>query len=114
MLAYPLAILYVFQWLGYQELALPMKREAPLLYMQFADRRVYVVLALALLVIALLISLWVENSRFGMALTRDQAERAGRRGRRHQYLALEDAGADAVGRARRGGRRAVRGRACWS
>src|SRR4051812_8413994 len=69
MLAYPLAILYVFQWLGYQELALPMERESPALYMQFADRRVYVVLALALLVIALLISLWVENTRFGMALT---------------------------------------------
>ena len=96
MLAYPLAMLYVFQWLGYQELALPMKREAPVLYMQFADPRVYVVLALGLLVIALLISLRVENSRFGMALTRDQAERAGRRGRRHRHLALEDAGADAV------------------
>src|SRR5204863_404310 len=68
MLAYPLATLYVFQWLGYQELALPMKREAPLLYMQFEDQRLYVVLALGLLVGALLISLKVENSRFGMAL----------------------------------------------
>ena len=29
MLAYPLALLYVFEWLGYQEVALPMKREAP-------------------------------------------------------------------------------------
>src|ERR1044071_3040739 len=55
MLAYPLATLYVFQWLGYQELPLPMKREAPLLYMQFEDPRAYVVLALGLLVIALLI-----------------------------------------------------------
>src|SRR6516164_7142771 len=27
MLAYPLAMLYVFQWLGYQEVTLPMKRE---------------------------------------------------------------------------------------
>src|SRR6185312_14056405 len=45
MLAYPMALLYVFQWLGYQEVSLPMKREAPLLYMQFADYRVYVVLA---------------------------------------------------------------------
>ena len=45
-----------------------MKREAPLLYMQFDDPRVYVVLALGLLVVALLISLRVENSRFGMAL----------------------------------------------
>src|SRR5437868_5541044 len=68
MLAYPLATLYVFQWLGYQELALPMKREAPLFYMQFEDQRLYVVLALGLLVGALQISLKVENSRFGMAL----------------------------------------------
>src|SRR4029077_16474327 len=62
MLAYPLAILYVFQWLGYQELTLPMKRESALLYMQFDDQRGYVVLALGLLVGALLISLKVENS----------------------------------------------------
>ncbi|MGE5269883.1 MAG: ABC transporter permease subunit, partial [Thiohalocapsa sp.] len=68
MLAYPLATLYVFQWLGYQELTLPMQRQAPLLYMQFADPRWSTVIALALLVLALLISLKVENSRFGMAL----------------------------------------------
>jgi ABC-type branched-subunit amino acid transport system permease subunit len=68
MLAYPLATLYVFQWLGYQEIPLPMKREAPILYMQFADPRAYVALALGLLVISLLISLRVENSRFGMSL----------------------------------------------
>src|SRR5579862_5667080 len=37
MLAYPLAMLSVFQWLGYQEIPLPMKREAPYLYMQFSD-----------------------------------------------------------------------------
>ncbi|MGC2198762.1 MAG: branched-chain amino acid ABC transporter permease, partial [Stellaceae bacterium] len=68
MLAYPLATLYVFQWLGYQEISLPMKREAPVLYMQFTDPRAYVVLALGLLVVALAVSLRVENSRFGMAL----------------------------------------------
>jgi branched-chain amino acid transport system permease protein len=68
MLAYPLAVLYVFQWLGYQEVSLPMKREAPFLYMQFADPRGYVVLAVGLLVIALAVSLRVENSRFGRAL----------------------------------------------
>jgi branched-chain amino acid transport system permease protein len=68
MLAYPLATLYVFQWLGYQEISLPMKREAPVLYMQFTDPRAYVALALGLLVIALVVSLRVENSRFGMAL----------------------------------------------
>jgi ABC-type branched-subunit amino acid transport system ATPase component/ABC-type branched-subunit amino acid transport system permease subunit len=70
MLAYPLAMQPIFQWLGYQELALPMKRgESAIAYMQFADPRVYVALALALVVAALAISLWVENSRFGMALT---------------------------------------------
>jgi branched-chain amino acid transport system permease protein len=68
MLAYPLATLYVFQWLGYQEISLPMKREAPILYMQFTDPRAYVVLALGLLVLALAVSLRVENSRFGTAL----------------------------------------------
>ncbi|MGE3782606.1 MAG: ATP-binding cassette domain-containing protein, partial [Alphaproteobacteria bacterium] len=98
MLAYPLAILYVFQWLGYQELALPMERDAPALYMQFADRRVYVVLALALLVIALLISLWVENTRFGMALTaikqnEPAAEAAGIDTWRWKMLALMLSGA---------------------
>ena len=78
--------------------------------MQFDDRRVYVVLALALLVVVLLISLQVENSRFGMSLTRDQAERAGRRGGRHQHLALEDAGADAGARDGGGRRRVLRRR----
>src|SRR5438874_9578864 len=59
MLAYPLATLYVFQWLGYQQLALPINPDAPLLQMQFEDQRLYVVLALGVLVAALLISLRV-------------------------------------------------------
>src|SRR5437899_12924328 len=98
MLAYPLATLYVFQWLGYQELALPMKREAPLLYMQFEDQRFYVVLALGLLVAALLISLKVENSRFGMSLVaikqnEPAAEAAGINTWRWKMLALMLSGA---------------------
>jgi branched-chain amino acid transport system permease protein len=68
MLAYPMALLYVFQWLGYQEVPLPMKREHAAFYMQFADYRVYIVLAVALLVVALVVSLAVERSRFGMSL----------------------------------------------
>ncbi|HEX7969350.1 MAG TPA: branched-chain amino acid ABC transporter ATP-binding protein/permease [Stellaceae bacterium] len=68
MLAYPLALLYVFEWLGYQEVPLPMKREAPAWYMQFSDFRVYVALALALMVAAMLVSLVIERSRFGMSL----------------------------------------------
>ena len=34
-----LALLYVFEWLGYQEETLPMMREAPASYMQFGDQR---------------------------------------------------------------------------
>jgi branched-chain amino acid transport system permease protein len=68
MLAYPMALLYVFEWLGYQEVPLPMKREAPGFYMQFSDYRVYIALAVGLLVISLLISLAIERSRFGMSL----------------------------------------------
>ncbi len=68
MLAYPMALLYVFEWLGYQEVPLPMKREAPAFYMQFSDYRVYIALAVALMVISLIISLAIERSRFGMSL----------------------------------------------
>jgi ABC-type branched-subunit amino acid transport system ATPase component/ABC-type branched-subunit amino acid transport system permease subunit len=69
MLAYPMALLYVFVWLGYQEVPLPMKREEPAFYMQFSDYRMYIALAVGLLVVSLLISLAVERSRFGMSLT---------------------------------------------
>ncbi len=68
MLAYPLALLYVFEWLGYQEVAVPMKRDAPAAYMQFADQRVYVFLALALLSAAMIVTRLVERSRFGRSL----------------------------------------------
>jgi ABC-type branched-subunit amino acid transport system ATPase component/ABC-type branched-subunit amino acid transport system permease subunit len=68
MLAYPLALLYIFQWLGYQEVPLPMKREHAALFMQFDDHRIYAVLALGLLIVAILIGLMVERSRFGMSL----------------------------------------------
>jgi len=68
MLAYPLALLYIFQWLGYQEVPLPMKREHAALYMQFDDHRIYAALALAMMIAAILVSLVVERSRFGMSL----------------------------------------------
>src|SRR5918996_1255916 len=68
MLAYPLAMLYVFEWLGYQEVTLPMKREAAGLYMQFADHRIYVLIALAMLIGIVIVTRIVERSRFGMAL----------------------------------------------
>ncbi len=98
MLAYPLATLYVFQWLGYQELTLPMKRESAAAYMQFGDPRVYVMLALGLLVVTLAISLTVENSRFGMSLmaikqNEPAAEAAGIDTWRWKMLALMLSGA---------------------
>ncbi len=82
MLAYPLALLYIFEWLGYQEVALPMKRETPVLYMQFENPLAYIALALALLLAALGITSLLSHSRFGMSLLaikldEDAAEAAG-------------------------------------
>jgi len=68
MLAYPLVLLYLFQWLGYQEVSLPMKREAAAAYMQFADQRIYILISAVLLAIALAINLYVARSRFGLSL----------------------------------------------
>ena len=68
MLAYPLAILYVFEWLGFQEITLPIKRESPIAYMQFGDPRIYTLLALAMLFGTILLTQVIERSRFGMAL----------------------------------------------
>jgi ABC-type branched-subunit amino acid transport system ATPase component/ABC-type branched-subunit amino acid transport system permease subunit len=68
MLAYPLAILYVFEWMGFQEITLPIKRESPIAYMQFGDPRIYTLLALAMLFGTILLTQVIERSRFGMAL----------------------------------------------
>ena len=68
MLAYPLAILYVFEWLGFQEITLPIKRDHPIAYMQFGDPRIYTLLALAMVLATILLTLRIESSRFGMAL----------------------------------------------
>jgi ABC-type branched-subunit amino acid transport system ATPase component/ABC-type branched-subunit amino acid transport system permease subunit len=68
MLAYPLALLHLFDWAGYTEVSLPMKRENALAFMQFADQRWYAVIALGVLVVVVLISLRIERSRFGLSL----------------------------------------------
>jgi len=98
MLAYPLALMYVFEWLGYQELALPMRRDAPLAFMQFADQRVYAWIATALMVAAMLLTARVERSRFGVsliAIKEDEAaaEAAGVRTLRWKLLAITLSGA---------------------
>jgi ABC-type branched-subunit amino acid transport system ATPase component/ABC-type branched-subunit amino acid transport system permease subunit len=87
MLAYPLAMLYIFEWLGYQEVTLPMKRESPGLYMQFADQRIYTLIALCMLIAIVIITRAVERSRFGMALIAIKQNEA----------AAEAAGIDAFG-----------------
>ncbi len=125
MLAYPLAMLYVFEWLGYQEVSLPMKREAPAAYVQFSDPRTYIALAMVLLVIAMIVSLHVERSRFGLSLLAIKQNEAAAEAAGIDALALEDARDHAERRDRRRGRRALRGRApggdaadhvrrCWS
>jgi len=68
MLAYPLAMLYVFQWLGYPEITVPRVLDNPALYMQFSDGRVYTFLALVLLTVVVAVSRQIERTRFGMAL----------------------------------------------
>jgi branched-chain amino acid transport system permease protein len=68
MLAYPLALLYVFEWLGYQEVAVPMMRASPTAYLQFADGRIYIFVALALTLGAMVLTRVLERSRYGMAL----------------------------------------------
>src|SRR5262249_24115803 len=68
MLAYPLALLYVFEWAGIFEVSLPMKRENPDAFMQFADQRWNALLALILMIGAMLASIRIERSRFGLAL----------------------------------------------
>src|SRR5690349_14658239 len=59
MLAYPLAILYVLQYLGFQEVSLPMHRENPAAYLEFSDPRLYTLVAVGLLVAGLIICMVV-------------------------------------------------------
>ena len=68
MLAYPLSLLYVFEWLGFQELTIPMRRDAPIAYMQFQDPRINTLVALVMLVGTVIVTRLIERTRFGMAL----------------------------------------------
>jgi ABC-type branched-subunit amino acid transport system ATPase component/ABC-type branched-subunit amino acid transport system permease subunit len=86
MLAYPLALLNIFEWLGFQEVALPMMRENPVAYMQFSDNRVYGVMALVVMILALVLSFKIERSRFGLSL----------RAIKQNEIAAEASGIDAL------------------
>jgi branched-chain amino acid transport system permease protein len=67
-LAYPLIFRIVMDWLGYQEVAIPMKREAPGWFMQFSEPRSFDLLALAVLAATLALSHAIETSRLGYRL----------------------------------------------
>ena len=67
-LAYPLIFRIVMDFLGYQEVSIPMVRDRPAAFMQFRDPRAYDLLALAALAGTLLLSQWIEGSRLGYAL----------------------------------------------
>lgn len=68
MLAYPLAILYFLQYLGFQEMSLPMHREHPVGYLAFTEPRWFTVVGMGVLAAGLIVAMLVENSRFGLAL----------------------------------------------
>lgn len=68
MLAYPLALMYVFLWLGFPEVSVPRVHDNPAAYMQFSDGRVYTLIAMIFLIAVVVLSKAIETSRFGMAL----------------------------------------------
>src|SRR5262245_25840881 len=67
-LAYPLIFRIVMDYLGYQEVAIPMVRDRPALFMQFTEPRSFALLALAILAATLVLSHLVETSRLGYSL----------------------------------------------
>jgi len=67
-LAYPLIFRIVMDWLGYQEVAIPMQRERPGWFMQFTEPRSFDVLALGVLAATLVLSRLIETSRLGYRL----------------------------------------------
>jgi branched-chain amino acid transport system permease protein len=67
-LAYPLIFRIVMDYLGYQEVAIPMMRERPGLFMQFAEPIYFDLLALGILAATLVLSRLVETSRLGYSL----------------------------------------------
>jgi ABC-type branched-subunit amino acid transport system ATPase component/ABC-type branched-subunit amino acid transport system permease subunit len=67
-LAYPLIFRIVMDYLGYQEVAIPMMREQPGLFMQFTESRAFDLLALGILAATLVMSRLIETSRLGYSL----------------------------------------------
>lgn len=68
MLAYPSLFIFLFDWMGWQELIFPQRPDARVLFMQFQDPRVMTLIAVAICIAVLLLTLVVEHSRFGLAM----------------------------------------------
>lgn len=68
MLAYPALFIFLFDWMGWQELSFPNHRDEPWRHMQFADHRWPTFIAVGLMTAMMLITHWVERSRFGLAM----------------------------------------------
>ena len=70
MLAYPLTLLYIFEWLGYQEPTIPMRTGADgLWHMQFENPYYNIVVSVAIMCLAVWVSHKIHSSRFGLSLT---------------------------------------------
>jgi ABC-type branched-subunit amino acid transport system ATPase component/ABC-type branched-subunit amino acid transport system permease subunit len=67
-LAYPLIFRIVMDFLGYQEVAIPMARERAGLYMQFSEPWVYDFIALGVFAVTLALCHLIERSRLGYSL----------------------------------------------
>ena len=68
MLAYPSLFIFVFDWMGWQELTFPIRRDDPVGFMQFADGRINTLIGVTLMLVFMLVTLVVERSRFGLAM----------------------------------------------
>ncbi len=101
MLAYPLAFLNVMNWLGFQEVVLPVGQKTNLLALHAEDPRFETFIALFFLLLALLVCWAIEHSRVGLSLAairedEPAAEAAGIDARRVKLLALTISGAMAA------------------
>lgn len=67
-LAYPLMLIPVLTYLGFQEVSMPYVREGGAWYLQFSEQRNYTYVALAMLVVTLLVMSLIERSRLGAGL----------------------------------------------
>jgi branched-chain amino acid transport system permease protein len=101
MLAYPLAFLNLMNWLGFQEVVLPIGQKSNLLALHAEDPRAETLIALFFLIMALLVCWAIEHSRLGLSLVairedESAAEAAGIDARRVKLLALTISGAMAA------------------